>query len=138
MLYTPITLFYTSIMLLGVVALALQVVGKRNEKQKPYHNDLDEELSRNISVHSNYVENVPVLLFIIFLLELHGIDGIVIHLLGITLFVSRLSHAYGLLVGEAKEPKHFRWRVYGMFGTFFVYLIGAFLGLTLIVQAVLF
>lgn len=124
-----ITLLYAGLMALLNVFLALDVVGRRRKKLRSYHHNCDEELSRHIRAHGNFAENAPFILLLILLLEVNQIHYAVLHLLGITLVVSRLFHAYGLLVGEDKDPKSFKGRVYGMYGTFFIYIIVGFLGI---------
>jgi uncharacterized membrane protein YecN with MAPEG domain len=69
-------------------------------------------------VHSNFAEYVPIMLFLIYLVEVQGGAGLFIHALGLCLLLGRCIHAYG--VSQLKEK--FFFRVTGMAMTFTVLL----------------
>jgi uncharacterized membrane protein YecN with MAPEG domain len=71
---------------------------------------------RAMRVHANFSEYVPLALFLIYLTLLQGASDFIIHFLMLTLFVGRISHAYG--VSQTKE--NFFFRVSGMALTFTV------------------
>ena len=65
-------------------------------------------------VQANFVENVPIALTVLLVLEIQGAPSLVLHACGISLFVLRLLHAYGLGTFEgANYP-----RLIGAQGTF--------------------
>lgn len=65
-------------------------------------------------VQANFVENVPIALTVLLVLEIQGTPSLVLHGCGISLFVLRLLHAYGLGTYEgANYP-----RLIGAQGTF--------------------
>jgi uncharacterized membrane protein YecN with MAPEG domain len=67
-----------------------------------------------LRVQANFIENVPIALLLLLVLELQGTAGVVLHSFGILLFVLRLLHAFGLGTREgANYP-----RLIGAQGTF--------------------
>ena len=67
-----------------------------------------------LRVQANFIENVPIALLLLLILELQGADHLVLHVSGISLFVLRLLHAWGLGTREgANYP-----RLIGAQGTF--------------------
>jgi uncharacterized membrane protein YecN with MAPEG domain len=78
--------------------------------------------------HMNAVENVPLALLLIALVELNGAPKLWIHVLGVSLLVARVVHPFGLKVDSINEPA----RIFGAAVTALV-TIGA--ALVLIWQA---
>jgi len=76
---------------------------------------------RAIRVHANFAEYVPFALLLIFLVETAGANSWVVHALGASLLVARLSHAYGV----SQQAENFKFRVFGMATTFTVLLLSA-------------
>ena len=67
-----------------------------------------------LRIQANFIENVPIALILLLVLEMRGIPNEILHGLGITLFVLRLLHAWGLGTYEgANYP-----RLIGAQGTF--------------------
>ena len=65
-------------------------------------------------VQANFVENVPLALILLLILELSGAPGFALHTLGASLLVCRLLHAWGMSRNEgANYP-----RLIGAQGTF--------------------
>ena len=65
-------------------------------------------------VQGNFVENVPLALLLLYLVEISGAPGVFVHACGISLVVLRLLHAWGLARYEgANYP-----RLIGAQGTF--------------------
>ncbi len=78
-----------------------------------------------LRVQANFVENVPIALILLLLLELNGTVSSVLHGFGISLVVLRLLHAWGLSMNEgANYP-----RLIGAQGTF---LLLSIMGVALI------
>lgn len=67
-----------------------------------------------LRVQANFIENVPIALLCLMVLEIQGAPAMVLHGCGISLFVLRLLHAWGLGTREgANYP-----RLIGAQGTF--------------------
>lgn len=117
----PITFFYASILGLLLVALANQVLYARVNatkvaKWKP---------ETTLRVQANFVENVPMALVLLYLLEMSGVPGIWIHGLGATLVAARSAHAWGL----STNPGATYARLFGAQMTFLLMSIMSFAGL---------
>jgi uncharacterized protein len=76
---------------------------------------------RAMRVHANFAEYVPIALLLIFLVESSAANPLLVHALGTTLVVGRLSHAFGV----SREPENLGFRVFGMALTFTVLLVCA-------------
>ena len=67
-----------------------------------------------LRVQANFIENVPIALLLLLVLEIQGVSQQILHLFGASLFVLRLLHAFGLGTYEgANYP-----RLIGAQGTF--------------------
>ena len=75
-----------------------------------------------LRVQANFVENVPLALFLLFLIEVQGAPSEFVHLFGAALFLCRLMHAYGL---GTKEGANYP-RLIGAQGTFLIISILSF------------
>ncbi|MFT7218476.1 MAG: putative membrane protein YecN with MAPEG domain [Candidatus Azotimanducaceae bacterium] len=74
-----------------------------------------------LRVQANFIENVPIALLLLLVLEIQGAAPMVLHGFGASLFVLRLLHAFGLGTYEgANYP-----RLIGAQGTFVVTAIMA-------------
>lgn len=78
-------------------------------------------LQRKVRAHSNFAEYVPQGLLFIVVLELMQAQSELIWLLGITLTIARIAHAYGLVTKYGPSVS----RATGFFLTWFVYIIGS-------------
>lgn len=78
-------------------------------------------LQRKVRAHGNFAEYVPLGLLIILALELMQGQTWLVWLLGGTLTVARIAHAYGVISTYGPSPG----RAIGFFLTWFVYLVGA-------------
>ena len=117
----PITGFYAGILGLLAVALASQVLWARiNAKKLP-----DWKPDTTMRVQANFVENVPLALVLLYLLEAGGVAAVLIHALGASLTLCRLSHAWGY----STNPGATYARLIGAQGTF---LLIAVMGMGLI------
>ncbi len=115
----PVTLLYAGILGLLSVLLANQVLYVRLRassmpKWKPDH---------ALRVQANFVENVPLALVLLYLVEVSGVGPLVIHLLGGALVLFRLLHAWGMSRNEGASYA----RLIGAQGTF---LLISVLGMT--------
>ncbi len=106
----PTTALYAGILGLLAVALANQVLyvrlrGDRMPEWKP---------DTTLRVQANFVENVPLALVLLFLLETGGLPAAAIHVLGGALVGLRLLHAWGM----SRDPGANYPRLIGAQGTF--------------------
>jgi len=60
------------------------------------------EVTAAMRRHGNFVENVPMLLILMGLLELNRVDSTYLHVIGVLVLVARAAHAYGMRAEE--EP----------------------------------
>lgn len=106
----PITGLYAGLMGLLAVALANQVLWARiNAKKLP-----DWKPDTTMRVQANFVENVPLALVLLYLVEISGVPGILVHLLGAGLVLCRLGHTWGY----STNPGATYARLIGAQGTF--------------------
>ena len=106
----PVTLLYAGMLGLLSVLLANQVlyVRVRGDRMPDWKADTV------LRVQANFVENVPLALIVLYLVEVGGVDTAVIHLFGGALVMLRLSHAWGMSQNSgANYP-----RLIGAQGTF--------------------
>lgn len=87
----------------------------------------DDELMRKVRAHGNFVETVPMILFLMVISELSGAPFWALHILGGLALVARISHYIGVTTGSG----HGKFRFYGMVMTIIVFVLGALLNLWL-------
>ncbi|NDE90655.1 MAG: hypothetical protein EB059_05905 [Alphaproteobacteria bacterium] len=96
MQYTPsVTILYAGIFGLLLLVLSLNIFREYIHiviNSAARNDDLWKRAER--AQHS-FVEFVPICLFLMFLIEVHGAPGTVLHALGMLLLVARVLHAYG-------------------------------------------
>lgn len=78
-------------------------------------------LQRKVRAHGNFVEYVPHGLLLIVALELMQAQTWLVWLLGSTLTIARIAHAYGLIAKYGPSVS----RATGFFLTWFVYITGS-------------
>ncbi len=118
-----VTALYAGIFAFMQVFLTLRVIQKRVAHNISLGHGDNEELLRNIRVHGNFVETIPMALFLMLLLESSGLAWWILHALGGTMLLSRVFHMIGLLTGDRLH----RFRVAGVVLMIGVYLTGAVL-----------
>ena len=116
-----ITPVYAALFALFFVALSLRVVNLRRSARINLGDGGNQEMTRRIRVHGNFIEYVPLTLILMALAELQGQPAWAVHLIGACLVVGRLAHAYGV----GKTPQIMKLRVLGMMLTFTALTIGA-------------
>ena len=106
----PVTLIYAGLMGLLSVLLANQVlyVRLRGEAVSDWKADA------TLRVQANFVENVPLALVLLYLLETSGIEAVAVHVFGLALVSCRLLHAWGM----SRHPGANYPRLIGAQGTF--------------------
>jgi uncharacterized protein len=105
---------YAAILALMFVGLSIRTLGMRRRLKIAIGDAGNPEMLRAMRVHSNFAEYVPLGLLLILLAAGSGADPMLVHFLGLTLLVGRISHAYG--VSQSRE--NYRFRVAGMALTF--------------------
>ena len=105
----PITAFYAGMHGLLAVILANFVLFVRLRPRSP-----EWQASAAPRVQANFIENVPIALLLLLVLEIQGMPMIALHVSGGLLFLFRCLHAYGL--GTIEGPNYPR--LIGAQGTF--------------------
>lgn len=109
-----ITPVYAALLGLLFIALSVRVIRLRRSRKVAVGARGDEAIERAMRVHANFAEYAPLALLLIAMLELKGVAGIWIHILGLMLLGGRALHAYGM----SRPNEDFRFRVGGMSLTF--------------------
>ena len=91
------TAFYTSLLALLWLSLTMYVILGRWKYGVSLGDGKERDLNRRIRAHANFVETVPLALILLWIGEIHVFNPEVVHGFGITLVVSRLFHAFGML-----------------------------------------
>ena len=106
----PVTAIYAGLHgLLGVVLANFVLYTRLRVGRVP-----DWQPDAAFRVQGNFVENVPIALLLLLVLELQGLQASILHTCGITLFTLRVLHAWGL--GRYKGANYPR--LIGAQGTF--------------------
>ena len=114
----PITLTLTGAAAILLIWLASRVSRVRRQFRIGLGDGGNEALLRRIRAHGNYVENMPIVLILIGLLELAGGDRRILWAAGILFILGRIAHAFGM-----DRPSPSRLRMIGM-GTNALILVG--------------
>lgn len=86
---------YIAINAIFLILLAYRVVQYRLKHKVVIGDGKQQELARAIACHNNAVENTPLLLLLLIVVELNAAHPWAIHAMGIGITLSRLLHAYG-------------------------------------------
>ncbi len=118
-----VTAFYAGVLGLLAVALANQVLYNRlRTGEVP-----DWKADTTMRVQANFVENVPLSLVLLLLLELQRTPHAILHALGAALVICRLLHAFGM----SRNPGANYPRLIGAQGTF---LLMSIMGAALVLR----
>lgn len=118
-----VTSIYTALAILLLLVLAARVVQTRRGEKIGLGDGNNPQLQRRVRAHANAVENLPIALLGLLLLELGGFHGWLLHVLGALLITSRVLHALGV---SRRSGVSFG-RFWGMLGTWLVLLAMAVL-----------
>jgi len=92
--FTPI---YAGLLAMIVIYLAYRVTLFRRKEQKGIdQTGCSESMQRAIRVHANALENIPLALLLMLMLELNHLNPIILNIVGCMLVAGRLLHARGL------------------------------------------
>ena len=90
-----ITGLYAALAALMFVGLSLWVIARRMGTRISLGAGEDKALEKRMRVQANFVENTPIPLLLILLLELQSTPAWALHALGLALLAGRVMHAYG-------------------------------------------
>jgi len=125
---TPkITLLFASLQVLLMIMLLSRVVRRRRHLRVGIGDGGDELLARRIRVHANFIENVPIAMTLMALLELSGLAAPWLWSLGSTLLIARVLHSIGLSRSSGESVGRF----WGTLLTWVVLAAMALLGIDL-------
>lgn len=110
MIAVPITALYAGLLGLLAILLANQVLYGRLRTGRI----ADWKPDTLLRVQANFVEQVPMALIVLLVLELQGVQPMLIHTFGGLLVLLRLAHAWGL----SRNPGATYPRLIGAQGTF--------------------
>lgn len=122
-----ITLLFASLQALLLLALLVPISHHRYSQRIGLGDGGDALLARKIRVHGNFIENVPLALLLMALLELGGLPPPWLWAFGGVLLLARIMHAAGLSRTSGKSFGRF----YGTVLTWLVLLAMALAGLWL-------
>jgi uncharacterized protein len=105
----PITLTLAGAAALLHIWLAARVSRLRRQFKIGLGDGGNEALLRRIRAHGNYVENMPIVLILVGLIELAGGDRRILWAAGIAFILARIVHAFGM-----DAPARLRLRMIGM------------------------
>src|SRR5665647_401177 len=93
-----ITMLYAGILGLLYFALSINVVRWRWKEKKGlgHENDFKSGLFREIRIHGNFAEYIPVLILMMALDEMTGRNQTFLHIIGGALVVGRIGHHFGI------------------------------------------
>ena len=133
MVVPHITMLYAGILALFIIPMVAFIITRGFKHKIPIGSgradgmEGERELLKAIRIHGNFIEYVPIILFLILLLELHNSCTYILHGLGIALVIARLLHAWGLY----KKPDAATLpRFIGMILTFLILASAAIMNIT--------
>ncbi len=92
-----ITQLYLALFGFALCGLYLNVVRLRIKNRVSLGDGGVDDLQRARSIHGNFIETVPVILAMMFFMEIEDLPPVLIHSFGILMIVSRLCHFHGIL-----------------------------------------
>lgn len=114
-----ISLFYAGILALIMAVLSIRVPMRRAALDQPWGTGNDLILETRVRVFGNFIEYVPMILLLIWMLEVRGESAVFLHSAGTALVVTRLIHALVLTAGPMSNL-HKIGRAIGAMGTWLV------------------
>lgn len=107
-----VSALYAVLSALLLFKLSLNVVKLRTQYRVPFGDGGFYELQTAIRLHGNAVENLPIALIMMVIMEMNGANVWLVHVSGIILMLGRAAHYYGL------HHHDWRWRRSGMSATY--------------------
>ncbi|MBD3663775.1 MAPEG family protein [Sulfitobacter aestuariivivens] len=116
-----VTPIYAALLILLFLVLSWRVIMYRRANLISLGDNDDKNLRKRMRAQANFVEYTPIGLILLLLVELQGAPTIALHLLGLSLLLGRVLHAYGF----ASTPQKILLRQGGMVLTLAMLLLGA-------------
>ncbi|MDQ2089288.1 MAPEG family protein [Marimonas arenosa] len=116
-----VTPLYAGVLALLLVALSLNVIRARLSARVSVGDGGDKGVIKSMRAQANCAEYAPMGLILLALTELQGAPNWTLHLLGSTLLLGRLMHAYGF----GRTPQIVPVRQLGMVLTFAMLIVAA-------------
>ena len=110
-----VTPIYAALLTFLILLLSVRVSLVRRRLKISVGDANEPSLMKAIRTHSNGVENIPLGIALLAILELQGPPDALVHLAGVALLVGRSLHAWGL----GSNPQVVFARVYGAYITLF-------------------
>lgn len=104
------TPLYAGLLALLFVGLSARVILARRTLGVSLGDGGEADLLRRMRVHGNCAEYAPIGILLLAMAELQGMPVGIVHLLGATLFLGRVSHAWSM----SRTPQSMPGRVAGM------------------------
>lgn len=101
---------YAAVLALMFVALSIRTLRLRRRLGIAIGDAGDPAMLRAMRVHSNFAEDVPLGLLLIYFVEVAAAHTVLAHVFGLCLLIGRVSHAFG--VSQVRE--NYAYRVFGM------------------------
>jgi len=116
-----VVLLYAAVLALFFVGLSVRTLRLRRRLRIAIGDAGNESMLRAMRVHANFAEYIPLSLLLLYLVDVTGASSLVVHALGASIVLGRLSHAYG--VSQVRE--NYVFRVAGMALTFTPLIVAA-------------
>jgi uncharacterized membrane protein YecN with MAPEG domain len=97
---------YASMLAFLFVYLSIRTIRARRSLGIGLGHEENPVMLRAMRVHANFAEYVPFALLLVFLVESSAARPLLVHALGATLVVARLSHAFGDIGERHLRPRH--------------------------------
>jgi uncharacterized protein len=124
-MHAPITALWAGLLGIFMLLLGGRVVLLRNSENVLFGDGGNVALLQRMRVHGNFIENVPMALLLMLVLELNGTAPLLLNALGGSLLVARVLHAIGLSSTTGRSVGRF----IGTVATWLVLTAGSFLAL---------
>lgn len=115
-----ITPIYIAILGLLFIPITMRVALYRIQSKITIGTGDDPEMVRRMRGQANFIETVPMALFLLIAMELLGASNTWLHALGLTLVLGRTAHYFGMI-----EIAPFAFRVIGIVATMLTILLGS-------------
>jgi len=102
-----ITGIYAALATIIVLVLALRVSAIRAGRHVDIGDGGHPQVLRRMRAHANAVENLPLALLLLLLLELNQTQALWLHVFGCVLILGRVLHAFGISLREGASPGRF-------------------------------
>ncbi|EQC49020.1 MAPEG family protein [Bacteriovorax sp. BSW11_IV] len=103
------------------MAIAIKTIQMRSKLRIPYGHDNNRTLMAYTSAHNNFITYAPLMVIALYVIETLIVIPMAFTLtLGLAIVISRLLHAYALMVKETASKPNFSWRVKAMGLTFII------------------